>query len=539
MTEIPWWRPGAHGFPSKTLDARMLEEVGPAVQYVLLNDAAAWGAVTKGAEAWALLRVTGKLERIIGLVLTGVLGTVTAAVDGLSDDARAKAAEENEALQAEWVEEQGPKGLAFAEIDALTFADVWIQSVAWPWDRDEGETLCRASMLVIDAAERIAPGWDGLAKWQKHLAEHAGTEAWKCDNEEPSVALEILVSAAAWEWKRETRFPAVLRGFVGALAAGSDVDAKWKDGQLRVPIDGGAGGVGELVAGVLGPSGWLGRIEAGGLAGVLGAWLINEATRQWQTGILKPENVLLPAGRDERAKVTGVHAERSDVDKAFEWLCGVKVDGWSLVDGFEMTTEKTGGLNKTFYRVKLGEGLWAWHGVEFYRDRGLTLPSRLQWLSPVLPLNHVPHIGYHPTRNKIRVAVTLGFGAVFIDHRDQCLNWGGIEPETLAKGLEKLFGLYRRQQASLAADLIGACLKVPELTLPGLELPSGAVLERFRRNGKELLRLGPSLHGAWRLVIGAAERTQGARIGAAMTNEKKAAKKAAKTLQRLGKTKGA
>jgi len=249
MTEMRWWRPGPHPdwlldekFVPKTLGRAMLEEVGPAVQYVLVNDAAAWGAVTKGAaarravtkgaEAWALRQVKEELERIIGLVSTGVLGSATAAVDGLSDDARAKAAEENEALQAEWVEEQGPKGLAFAEIDALTFADVWIQSFAWPWDRDEGAHLCRASMLVIDAAKRIAPGWDGLAKWQKHLAESDGPAAWECTDERPSLALVVLVSAAAWTWREDKRRAKMPTATLHPLAAAAAAATLNKEGDF-------------------------------------------------------------------------------------------------------------------------------------------------------------------------------------------------------------------------------------------------------------------------------------------------------------------
>jgi len=282
MTEMRWWRPGAQSWLSKTLDRRMLEEVGLAVQYVLVNDAAAWGAATKGeegaetwalpqvkesAEAWALRQVTEELERIMGLVSEGVLGAVTAAIDGLPEEKRF-------GLKIYATKEEG---------DTARAADPVEQAWMWPWDRDEGETLCRASMMVIEAAKRIAPDWDGLGKWLPLLAKHGGLAAWKCDKE-PSVALEILVAAAADVWRRQSErakssVPGVTRAVVrnavllltsGNLAGQSDLSndsvragkGRGKEGKGRGKEGKGRGKAGE------GRGKEVGRIVTEGLEGL-------------------------------------------------------------------------------------------------------------------------------------------------------------------------------------------------------------------------------------------------------------------------------
>jgi len=497
MIEMRWWRPKAHSFFSKILDLRMLEEVGPAVQYVLVNDAAAWGAVTEGAEAWALLRVTGELERIIGLVSSGVLGAMTKAVDGLPEEKRF-------GLKIYATKEEG---------DTARAADPVEQAWMWPWDRDEGETLCRASMLVFEAARRIAPGWKGLGEWLAKLAEYAGPKAWKC-GKEPSVALEILVSAAAAAWRRRSEesaahakralvIPGVPWAVAGAFGAAGDERSVWNKGKLRIKNDGGIG-IGKKVPVVVAPEEWTGHHKASGLGGVLAAWAIGECHRRWQMNPLTADHVFLPVGINERRKA-GIAAERKDVEAGLQWLCETWVAGRPLLYGYDVVRLHGGGRPAEFYSIEMGPPLAPWRGIEAHEEAGLEMPSWLRWVTPVLPVEWSPAVLRDPrTMNRVRLAYSFGLGMIFTKHRVEYLRHGGIGTELLLNELE-VFGLYRRSQADLCRKFADECqVKPKEQTLPGFG-PPGPTLVSKTKDGVERIGFGPAFDSWAAVVIGAGQ----------------------------------
>ncbi len=427
----------------------------------------------------------------------------------------------------------------------------------WPWGRDdEGDTLCRASVLLWQEAEGlagVARGWTQRDAWLERLRDRDGFEPWTKAGDLPALALSLLVSAFASRWKREHTVPALPGGYVSALLGASGRTVKW----LRGPSPEGESaekGKGEkgktlspslprgvVCAATLGPPEWVDEQVAGELASALAVVLCLEAHRQWQRGDERPEMVILSESRDGLGKLlnAGAKVATEDLIRALEWLQGVRIGGWPLVNGFErldsrqvkaLPNYKGTGRPGSFFRVSVGEGLMPWHGVEAWMARGI-LPAAERFLSPILPLSSVPIIGYNATHHRQRVAWSMAVPAEFVKRREQVLDWGGIEPFHLYTRFREL-GCYVRTHADLPAKMLAEGLKPPastpaQLTLDGsTEGPRGPWLEQFERNGKTLVRLGPDFEDAWRLIQADGELTKQARAAGLASAEVRRQKRA-------------
>lgn len=421
----------------------------------------------------------------------------------------------------------------YAERDGASGPVVVLEPTAtgWPWERDEGDTLCRASALLWQEAERLALGWAKRDEWLERLRDRDGFEPWTKEGDLPALALLILVSAFASRWKREHTVPGLPSGYVSTLLGVSGRTVKWQRG-LSPEGESAEKGKGEkgktlppslprvlVCAATLGPPEWVDEKVAGELASALAVVLCLEAHRQWQRGDEHPESVILPESRDELGKLmnAGAKIATTDLEEALEWLQGVRIGGWPLVNGFErldrrqlvtLPSYKGTGRPSRYYRVSVGEGLMPWRGVEACMARGF-LPGAERFLSPILPLSNVPIIGYNATHHRQRVAWSMAVPAEFVKRREQVLDWGGIEPSHLHARFREL-GCYVRTHADLPAKMLAEALKAPaQLTLEGGA--GGPWLEQFERNGKTLVRLGPDFGDAWRLIQADGELTKRAR----------------------------
>ncbi len=82
--------------------------------------------------------------------------------------------------------------------------------LAWPWGRDEGRDLCRASSYALEEAavwaNEALRGWEHRAEAAGKLAAADGVDAWRSDGERPALVLRIFLGVAAEAWEKRDRF---------------------------------------------------------------------------------------------------------------------------------------------------------------------------------------------------------------------------------------------------------------------------------------------------------------------------------------------
>lgn len=504
-----------NAFGVRVLTVADIERAAPAVQWHLRELAEEWGRV-KDAEAWAVPIVREALERVVGKVSAGVLHALGGAAEGLPEEER---------FQVIVYESK-------AAADAARASDPLALAWRWPWECDEGATLCRASAFVLEEVERIWPSWDRLGEAREKLTE-AGPSAWDDgDDGEPALALRVLTWPVAAKWYRDTRVEALPVETANGISQVTIAKTIWKpDGKVFVVDPESAehasrdalARMGTVVPAVDGRVDFWCVQEAAGaafarmaeLAGVLSVHLAHTVMRQWRAGVPHPDNVFLPASRDGMTREVGRTVDPEAVREALEWLMDIRVYGWPLVNGFDQLGKHpdrvaSKGRSTPYFRVVVGEGLHPWHGVKACLERGFTIPHRMRFLSPVLPLSEVPLFGDSRTHDRQRVAFAYLIGAVMVEHREQYIDVGGIEESLLRSALRQRGGFYVRSHADMPARAIQHYLSTPaQLSLDGNR---GPVLQRFskRLGGKHtsMLKLGPGYSAEEALIEGAAATTK-------------------------------
>lgn len=417
----------------------------------------------------------------------------------------------------------------------------------WPWGRDdEGDTLCRASALLWQEAEGlagVARGWTQRDAWLERLRDRDGFEPWTKAGDLPALALSLLVSAFASKWKREHTVAALPLTQVAALTRAVGA-TKWalakdeetlEDGTKRKrevarPVFQGPDGRPRTVAAASGPMEWIAKADTHAItrAGVMASLLAMLTHDAWQRGDAESDMVFIPGSRDGLKAFAGLEWDPDRIEDTLNTLTELWAGGWRLVDGWQKTKRppRGGGLGPPtlWYHVEVGQGLHPWRGIKACAKAGV-IPAG-DMLTPVLgTLNgKMPLVGDHRTHDLQRVGWSLALPAVFVKHREEVLEQGGLEPGLIQSEWERL-GCYRRSHADLTAKMMEAGLKAPaQLTLEGGA--RGPWLEQFKRDGKTLVRLGPDFGDAWRLIQADGELTKQARAAGLASAEARRLKRA-------------
>jgi hypothetical protein len=499
------------------LTAAYAEKVREVVEWSLKHRPEDWwpdGGKGKGKDAakralaWAVPCVEAAVLAVVGRVSAGILERMSAAVDATPEEERFQAVIFDSRADAEAWRAERPWRIA--------------QDTAWdwPWERDEGSDICRASLAVLHEALKLCPNWDSAVEVRHGLAITDGPQAWEDADDGPPLVLRALVKAGARAFYKLHRQPAVpmtwARGFVKA----SSLDSRWDplpDNTLRLR------GSPRIVAAVDGRGEWFRGREMDGkqgavveLAGVIAGFLGLEAHRQWQLGVLRPSEVYIPASRDGLTRVLKRETNPENVLEAIEWLTYIRLDGWALVNGVDELsrlpgTEGLPGRPTPYFRVEVGSPLNPWDGIDAILSKGFTLPDRFRYLSPVFDAAVIPRVGNRRTFDRQRLAGVFGLGAILVEHREDYRAQGGVERGVIQDALERDFAFYRRSQADLTDKVLDAwCAKPGQLKLGG---STGPILETVHRGGRTLLRLGPDFRAHEGLITGAADVTAYARAG--------------------------
>lgn len=138
-----------------------------------------WGPEREGAEAWAVQAVRERLEAVNGRMAVGILRSL----------------DEHPRRQ--------PEGLGLVGAWRIGQHLSW----SWPFGRDEGASLCRASLALLEEADRLAAGADwSRARAEKTLGEIDGPGVWRPHGEKwrgVPMAVRVLCGAAAVRWKAD------------------------------------------------------------------------------------------------------------------------------------------------------------------------------------------------------------------------------------------------------------------------------------------------------------------------------------------------
>ncbi len=508
----------------RVLTVGEVERLAAAVQWDLGEHPDDWGPVRDGAEAWACDTGSAATLAIVGRMSSGIIEAMGRAVEELDEAERF--------------------GLIVyatkAEAEAARRDDTIEAAFRWPWDNEPGAELCRANAAVLEEAARIAPMWDQFGEAREVLKANDGAGAWDDGWDDkgrwrPAPVFRVLVGALAWAWKRRSMVPGLPVNVAAALSVsmtspatlwtekgkalnvdpesremavkalkrGSEIEALLSRGAVVPAID----GRGDWFT--LQAEGWFAEVVE--LAGVLASHLAHAAMAQWRAGGDGSDFVFLPASRDGLRRELGRDVMPEKVKDALMWLRDVRVGPHSLVDAWDETWERPGrqrgrGRPSPYFMVKVGLALHPWLGIEACRRRGFEIPANAAFLSPILSARDAPLVGDHRTRDRQRVAFSFLLGAVFVEHREQVLDWGGIEEATLRRALRDRGGLYVRSHSDLPQRVIDKyCEKPEQLSLEG---ERGPVLRRFEAHGKRLLAFADGYAAEARLIIGAGKRTK-------------------------------
>lgn len=379
----------------------------------------------------------------------------------------------------------------------------------------------RAAWSVADREPPTQPGEPAL---DERWGAPGGIELWlpwlpQCSADLDSVVVRAVAAVALARVREEEarrRKPALMLGLVRSLTRAASPGAVCEGGRISAPLEPGGRRL-SAVPMVAGAADWAaGGNSAAVLALQIAAWLAFEAHRQMDAGMANPDRVLLPVGKEAFSEATGrIRASRGEIEAALEWLQSVRISGVAaggLIYAWDATREisRARGRPTELLVVHVGEMLWPWRGLEWWRQhQHLEIPARLRFLSPLLPVTQAPLVGDKRTRGLQRSVWSLGVGAVLVEHREEYADRGGVEWATLKAGLKQL-GLWERTHNSLAERWMEEACKPPaQLSLAGVA--SAAPLLRFEQGGRTLVRLGPDYADAEELVRGAADRTKAAR----------------------------
>lgn len=504
----------------RVLTAGEVERLAAAVQWDLGEHPDSWGPVRDGAKAWAVNTGSAAIVALVGRMSSGIIEAMGRAVEELDEAERFRFI----------------VYATKAEAEAARRDDTIEAAFRWPWDTEPGAELCRVNAAVLEEAARIAPMWDQLGEARAVLKANDGAGAWDDEDDgRPALSLRVLVGALAWAWKRRSMVPSLPVNLAAALSVSMtspgtlwtpegkalNVDPEARDRAVKA-LKGGSGietfmSRGAVVPAIDGRGDWFTLQVEGSfaevveLAGVLASHLAHAAMAQWRAGGAGSDFVFVPASRDGLRRELGRDVMPEKVKDALMWLREVRVGTHSLVDAWDETLERPGrqrvrGRPSPYFMVKVGLALHPWLGIEACRRHGFEIPANAAFLSPILSARDAPLVGDHRTRDRQRVAFSFLLGAVFVEHREQVLDWGGIEEATLRRALRDRGGLYVRSHSDLPQRVIDKyCEKPEQLSLEG---ERGPVLRRFEAHGKRLLAFADGYAAEARLIIGAGKRTK-------------------------------
>jgi hypothetical protein len=212
----------------------VLEALPDAVSWAFERWPKLWRREPNRARAWAIEEVRKRLELVRGRLASGMVHEVeqlhASRLNGVE-----WLTEWPTEIPDGWVvlalppeQPGGPQRIGWRP---RTSADegLGLPWLAWPWGRDEGRDLCRASLYALEEAavwaNEALRGWEHRAEAAGKLAAADGVDAWRSDGERPALVLRIFLGVAGEAWaKLDPHGVTTLNAFVaGALRGQSGV----------------------------------------------------------------------------------------------------------------------------------------------------------------------------------------------------------------------------------------------------------------------------------------------------------------------------
>ena len=496
-----------------------------------------WGLDDDDPRAWAMEEVRKRLELVRGRLASGMVHEVEqlhasrlSGVEWLTEWPKE--------IPDGWVvlalppeQPGGPQRIGWRP---RTSADdrLGLPWLAWPWGRDEGRDLCRASSYALEEAavwaNEALRGWEGRAVAAGELAAADGVDAWRSDGKRPALVLRIFLRVAAEAWKKRDRFgmsmlppllPAALRGKSGVRQV-ADANA----GRPALGVESVAGMV------IEGPAlqEALARAERSGdqdihKALTLAAEIARRVYAQWKAGDQYYNRVVISASEASSQEMGLQGRGGTDLEELIRMLrileaCSIEGMGALVSDVRAMVQHPPGGGRPRAAVELFARDPLCPYGVEEWREKhGIRLPAGLRFYGPALDSRLTPLVGNRRTYAIQRAAYAVGLGQWLMSRREEYAERRGVKLDTLSPFLEK-FGLYSRSHASLAdnvADSWRSPPKMQQLELSGVH-PAGPVLVELEP-GSGIYRTGdsPELRAAERAILKMAEITVKQRLRSA------------------------
>ncbi len=490
-----------------------------------------WGPDREGAEAWAVQAVRERLEAVNGRMAVGILRSL----------------DEHPRRQ--------PEGLGLVGAWRIGQHLSW----SWPFGRDEGASLCRASLALLEEADRLAAGADwSRARAEKTLGEIDGPGVWRPHGEKwrgVPMAVRMLCGAAAVRWKadrerarvegekrrRMVPAPSVHPFAVAVVARGRDGLA---DAAGSLTKRGVARGVQPIAALVTEGPELLAALKGGATEEIqkaltLMAWISRDIYPRWANGDQDYHRVMMPASeavlrklgfRSDSKREPGERpGERPDgsvsevLERLLSLLAGVSVDGLGPlvrdVRKVELQSGPKGGGQATALTFTAGDAMCPQALVGWLERKNIkTMPEGLRFYGPAFHPGDAPLVGNKRTRAAQRAAFSVGAGQWLMSVREEYAERGGIRLDDAKRpggSLRRVldgFGIYHRSHASLV-DVVVDAWRGSTQSDSELALTDPLLVETARGSGVYRLGEHPDFRAAERMILDAAGVSERARKG--------------------------
>ncbi len=472
-----------------------------------------WGPDHDGAEAWAVQAVRERLEAVNGRMAVGILRRLELPqreLGSLRTVFVLEAWQDGDEEGAAWALTREPVKTSEADrapelASVATARDAW----SWPFGRDEGASLCRASLALLEEADRLAAGADwGRDEAAKAIGAVDGRGVWEPRGGlKVPRAVRVLCGAAAARWKADRERAKVTRPAVVRLFA-AEVVLPLTRGTLDLLDDKVRAAGGKVLGSVSVP-----HLEGDaakalinrGLAGfghVVGHRLVDAVVRRaWmahEAGHALPNRVVWEGGwSGMAAEVMGKQRDTGQLRAIVEVGCGLRFKG----DGFEATglwskTERRGGPGKPGeVALVVNDPLLPGFALSMKRADATGRMSLREARRLVPLLAHEPPVGaVRPNEAGAVWGLSRRFVLCLVDESEQLAKGGGVrllrnDWERLAKdaGLDP-----RLLERVLRSWELGESESAPELLRRNGDLwtlaePHSAELEFIVANGRRRL----------------------------------------------------